>query len=142
MGAREAQAQLALETAHPTGQMHQQEAISFEARGPFFGRKAQSLDGAGNIIREQRQLEPRGVDRKMPTGHVTPGQGVFDLVMHVLDRASFLPVPVQQLGSVPIQIGHHRMVMAVGAVVKEQPLGLEQTQPHIPQSLPCSIHWI
>src|SRR5450759_5132093 len=48
----EAQAQFALEAAHAAGQMHQQEPISFEASGTLLGRKAQSLDGAGNIISE------------------------------------------------------------------------------------------
>src|ERR1035438_914717 len=60
-----AQAQLATEAAHPTRRMHQQEPILLKACGPFFRREAQPLDRAGNVISQQCQLKPGGVDGKM-----------------------------------------------------------------------------
>jgi hypothetical protein len=41
--------------------------------------------------------------------------------MHMLHRTSLLPVPVEQLGPVPIQVGDHGMMAPVGAIVKEHP---------------------
>src|SRR5437773_6303861 len=73
----------------------------------------------------------------MPTA-----QSVLHFVVHVFNGAGFLPVPAQQLGPIPIQIGHHRMMMAIASIGKERALGLEQPQSHVPQwlavfLLPC-----
>src|SRR5947208_15476826 len=51
--------------------------------------------------------------------------------MHMLHGAGFFPMPVEQLGSVPVQVGEHGMMMPVTAIIKERPLGLEQTQSNI-----------
>ena len=60
---------------------------------------------------------------------------VLDFIVHVLDRAGFLPVPREQPPPVPRQIANHRMMMAVRAVGEEHPLRLEQTQSDIAQGL-------
>ena len=44
-------------------------------------------------------------------------QRVFDLVMHMLDRSGLFPVPIQQLGPFPWQIGEHGMMMTVAAAI-------------------------
>src|SRR5260370_17999538 len=89
--------QFALEAAHATGQMHQQEPVLLKASRTLFWREAQSFDGDGNIKREKRQLEPSSIDCKVLAGHVSAGQSVFDFIMHMLHGAGFFPVPVKTL---------------------------------------------
>src|ERR1039458_5026671 len=60
---------------------------------------------------------------------------VLDFIMHVLDRAGFLAMPLQQPVPGPFQIGNHRMMMTVRAVGEERSLRLEQAQAHIAQGL-------
>src|SRR5258708_1024701 len=109
--------------------MHQQEPVLLKASRTLFWREAQSFDGAGNIIREQRQLEPSSIDCKVLAGHVSAGQSVFDFIMHMLHGAGFFPVPVKQPGCVPVQIGQHGMMMPVAAIIEETPWGLSRRSP-------------
>ena len=53
--------------------------------------------------------------------------------MDVFNRARFLTVPIEQPGPIPIQIGHHRVVMPITPIGKERPLRLEQAQSHVAQ---------
>src|ERR1035441_11073821 len=77
-----AQAELAAETTHATCQMDQQQSVFLKASGALLDREAQSLDRAGDIVGQQRQFKPSGVDCEVLAGHVSSAQGVFDLVMH------------------------------------------------------------
>ena len=67
----------------------------------------------------------------MLAGQVPAPPLVLDLILHVLDGAGFLAMPLEQLGPVPFPIGNHRVVMSVGAIGEERTLRLEQAQPHV-----------
>src|ERR1022692_4278934 len=111
--------------------MDQQQSVFLKASGALLDREAQSLDRAGDIVGQQRQFKPSGVDCEVLAGHVSSAQGVFDLVMHMLNGAGFLPAPIQQPVPSPTQVGDHGVMMAVTAVAKEDSLRFEQAQSHI-----------
>lgn len=120
---------------HATGNVDQQQEVLFEPRGALLGAEAQALDRAGDVVTQDRQLQPRRVDREPLARHVTGGQAILEFVVGVLDGAGFLPVPLQQANSVPIQVGDHRVMVAIRAVAEQHALRLQQPQCDVAQPL-------
>jgi hypothetical protein len=45
-------------------------------------------------------------------------EAVLDFVVHMLDAAGLLSVPLQQPSPIPIEICHHRVIVSVGPIGK------------------------
>ena len=87
------------------------------------------------FVAQDRQLQPRCLDREPLAGHVAGRQAILEFVVGVLDGAGFLPVPLQQAHSLPIQVAGHRVMVAIRAVGEQHALRLQQPQTDIAQRL-------
>ena len=101
---------------HTTGNVHQQQAILFEARRALLGAKAQALDRAGDVVIQDRQLQRRGVDREPLAGHVAGRKAILEFVVGVFDGAGFPAVPLHQADSVLFQVADQRAMVAIEVV--------------------------